>query len=593
MKIYRIISLLLIIIITSACDDFLTKDPLDTITDTPSFWNNENNIRTVAVGLYDQYFEGWRSGWSRTDWFAETNIADWNDDNAQKTATFFTRVTPATDGTDWRFTNLRRVNILIDRVDKTTDLTDEVKNHWLGVGRLMRALEYYKLVSKFGDIPLYKYALENDDKDGLYMPRQPRDVVMDFVVEDLDFAVENVKESDGIKGLNIDRYVALSFGSRIMLFEGTWQKYNENKKDNAVKYLNKAKEYSSKVIESDRYSLAVDYKSLTTSISLAGNPEVIMFREYAEGVLMHSLMSFQNTEAQGSSPSRSLIDSYLSVNGLPINQDENTLFHGDKWFFDEIKDRDPRLHAIIDTDGLRIEGVASVFAASGYFANRFVNESLIDEPGGKSSTNITDAPVMKLNEVLMNYIEAAAELQTLGAYDLSQSDFDKTINALRSRPSTNMPFVTLSGDALSVNGVTINDPDRDSDVPQIIWEIRRERRTELVYEGIRFNDIRRWGKLEYADMKLNPKLNLGAWLDKEAYIDWYNNTLSPSIPLTLQSLESITLDREGNAGYIKPILSESVMRQYSQKDYLYPIPLDQITLYKTKGVELTQNPGWN
>ena len=176
---------------------------------------------------------------------------------------------------------------------------------------------------------------------------------------------------------------------------------------------------------------------------------------------------------------------------------------------------------------------------------------------------------------------------------MSQSDFDKTINALRSRPSTNMPFVTLSGDALSVNGVTINDPDRDSDVPQIIWEIRRERRTELVYEGIRFNDIRRWGKLEYADMKLNPKLNLGAWLDKEAYIDWYNNTLSPSIPLTLQSLESITLDREGNAGYIKPILSESVMRQYSQKDYLYPIPLDQITLYKTKGVELTQNPGWN
>ena len=50
-----------------------------------------------------------------------------------------------------------------------------------------------------------------------------------------------------------------------------------------------------------------------------------------------------------------------------------------------------------------------------------------------------------------------------------------------------MPHVTLDGGQLKVNGVVINDPKRDQDVSQLLWEIRRERRVELVFEGIRFN----------------------------------------------------------------------------------------------------------
>lgn len=43
------------------------------------------------------------------------------------------------------------------------------------------------------------------------------------------------------------------------------------------------------------------------------------------------------------------------------------IYKGDKWFFDEIADRDPRLYANIDTEDLRLEGVATVIATSGYF----------------------------------------------------------------------------------------------------------------------------------------------------------------------------------------------------------------------------------
>lgn len=591
MKNIKIFSLFILSLLMFSCDDFLTRDTLDEITDTPEFWNNENNIRTYTIGLYDQFFEGYRTGWSRADWFAETNVADWNDDNAQKAATMFTKIAPATDDTNWKFDNVRRINVLIDRV-QNSKLEAETKNHWLGVGRLLRGLEYFKLVSKFGDVPWLDAPLVETDKEKLYQTRKPRTEVMDLVAQDLDFACKNIRKSDGEPKLTINRAVALAYTSRVMLFEGTWQKYRAKNNTFAKKYLTIAKDAASQIMQDGDYHLVNDYKTLTNSISLKGNPEVIIYREYEASVLTHSLMSFQNTEAQGSSPSRSLIDTYLSSNGLPIYQQENTQYKGDKWFFDEIENRDPRLYAIIDTKGLRLEGVATVYAASGYYSTRFVNESLINDAGGKSSTNITDSPVMKYNEVLMNYIESAAELSELGSHSLTQADFDKTINVLRKRPSTHMPTVTLSGNSLSVNGVVINDPMRDADVSPIIWEIRRERRTELVYEGIRFFDIRRWNKLQYSDMVLNPRVNLGAWLDKDRYVAWYNATYKPTTPLTLDALKNILLDRAGNAGYIKPISNVGFMRTYSEKDYLYPIPTDEINLYKTKGVTLTQNPGW-
>ena len=383
-----------------------------------------------------------------------------------------------------------------------------------------------------------------------------------------------------------------------MLFEGTWQKYNEKNAAKAATYLKAAKDAADQLMSMGAYSLTPNFKDLTTSVSLAGNPEVIVYREYEEGILMHSLMSFQNTEAEGSSPSRSLVESYLSANGLPIHQAENTMYKGDKWFFDEFADRDPRLYDNIDKEGLRLEGSVAVYAATGYFAHLFVNPDLKTVPGGMSSTNITDAPVMKLNEVMMNYIEAAAELADMGQYNLTQGDFDKTINALRNRPSTSMPAVTLAGSNLAVNGVTINDPDRDKgqmksgdyEVSPILWEVRRERRTELPYQGIRFNDLRRWGKLHYADMKVNPKLNLGAWLDKDAYVAWFNEQNGTS--LTVEDLKGIHLDREGNAGYIVPAIDASLLRTCEDKHYLYPIPSQEIALYQSNGYTLSQNPGW-
>lgn len=569
----------------SSCDDFLTRDPQDTVTDVPSFWNNEENLRTSFLDYYTYFFPGYRSTWQRADNFAETNVADWTDDNAQEVATLFTKVAPTSDAENWNFKKVRNMNLLLSRIQSST-LGEEAKNHWSGVARLFRAMEYAKLVQKFGDVPYYDAVVGSTDNEQLYRARDPRTTVMDKVNEDLAFACANIRVNDGTKGLTVNRAVAQGFASRIMLFEGTWQKYHANNTAKAAEYLKAAKDYAAALMQTNAYSIAPSYKSLTTSEDLAGNPEIIMYRSYVENVVMHSLMSFQNTEMEMSSPSRSFIDAFLTKNGLPIHQAGNTDYKG-KEYAKEIQNRDPRLADNIDEEsGLRLNGVAAVYAASGYYANRYVNKDLINKPGGMSNTNTTDAPVMKLNEVLMNYIEAAAELADLGQYTLTQADFDKTINAIRDRQSTQMPHVTLAGNALKVNGVEINDPDRDATVKPIIWEIRRERRVELAYEGLRFNDLRRWGKLEYADMVKNKKLNMGAWINKADY------------PENAEALAKITLCDEngkivtGNEGYIMPITEVAKMRVMADKDYLYPIPVDQITMYETHGFKLTQNPGW-
>ena len=569
----------------SSCDDFLTRDPQDTVTDVPSFWNNEENLRTSFLDYYTYFFPGYRSGWNRADNFAETNVADWTDDNAQEVATLFTKVAPTTDADNWDFEKIRNMNLLLSRI-QSSSLGEEAKNHWSGVARLFRAMEYAKLVQKFGDVPYYDAVVGSTDNEQLYRARDPRTTVMDKVNEDLAFACANIRVNDGTKGLTVNRAVAQGFASRIMLFEGTWQKYHANNTAKAAEYLKAAKDYAAALMQTNAYSIAPSYKSLTTSEDLAGNPEIIMYRSYVENVVMHSLMSFQNTEHEMSSPSRSFVDAFLTKNGLPIHQAGNTDYKG-KEYAKEIQNRDPRLADNIDEEsGLRLNGVAAVYAASGYYANRYVNKDLINKPGGMSSTNTTDAPVMKLNEVMLNYIEAAAELADLGQYTLTQADFDKTINAIRDRQSTQMPHLTLAGNALKVNGVEINDPDRDATVKPIIWEIRRERRVELAYEGLRFNDLRRWGKLEYADMTKNKKLNMGAWINKADY------------PENAEALAKITLCDEngnivtGNEGYIMPITEVAKMRVMADKDYLYPIPVDQITMYETHGFKLTQNPGW-
>ena len=162
-----------------------------------------------------------------------------------------------------------------------------------------------------------------------------------------------------------------------------------------------------------------------------------------------------------------------------------------------------------------------------------------------------------------------------------------------------MPTMTYASGALSVNGTVINDPARDPEVDPVLWEIRRERRVELMMEGRRGEDLRRWAKYEYLnseDANGNPsKTILGAYMNVNDY------PASAALSADKRGYTLFDYDDPSNKtpdkGYIMYNYAEG-MRVFKKGDlnseryYLRAIPVSQITAYSDKGFTLTQNPGW-
>lgn len=545
--------------------DFLEKLPLDRLAD-ETFWSSEANVRTFSWNFYPRYFPGYAVG-NDLSWGGFFTGQALNDEVASSGR--FTQQVPATNAT-WSgsFNWIRRANLYIDRINRVP-MADEAKNHWTGIARFFRGMEYAARVNDFGDFPWYDRVLTETDAE-LYRPRDPRTFVMDNVLKDFQFAAENVRTNDGDKTI-VNRYAVLAVMSRVFLFEGTWQKYHLNDMAKATEYLTAAKWAANEVITKGGYALGSDYQALFTSLDLSGNTEIILYRRYETGVQTHSLVSYVNREAQ-TGYTKNLIDSYLASDGLPIGL--SPLYQGDKSITQVQANRDPRIKATF-VDALRINGYISTttgYSTTGYSVHKFLNEAIKGTSEGLSSANPTDAPEIRYAEVLLNYAEAAAEL---GA--LTQADLDLSINRLRKRTGVTMPSLQVIGTQPAVNGVVYDDPKRDPTVSSLLWEIRRERRIELVMEGFRLDDLRRWKKLEYADQVQNKDINRGAWIKRSDY------------PLAT----SVVIEGGATEGYIIPLPSAATWRVYDNpKVYLDPIGLDQINLYKEQGVDLKQTIGW-
>jgi starch-binding outer membrane protein, SusD/RagB family len=560
---YKIFSLLLAIGVLTGCKkDFLERLPLDQLTD-DTYWTSENNVRAFVWGFYPDFFSGYGSGYAWGRYFSGQSL---NDDFASGNPAQFTQNVPASGG-GWSFGYVRKANILINRVQRAP-IAEEAINHWIGIGRFFRALEYHSLVKRFGDVPWYGREVTDSDEELLYKARDPRTLVMDSVLADFEYAAEHVRESDGAAGLTVNRYVVLAFMSRVFLYEGTWQKYHLNNATKAAEYLEAAKWAADQVIASGDYQVAPDYRGIFNSLSLAGNKEVILYREYATGALTHSLNSYVNKEPQ-TGASKNAIDAYLAEDGLPIGL--SPAYQGDKTVADVLSNRDPRINETF-VPQLRLNGEIPNYSTSGYAVHKFLNEDIKDLAEGNGSLNPTDGPVIRYGEVLVNYAEAAAELG-----NLTQADLDKSINKLRDRADVQMPHLEVLGDQPAIGGVVYDDPERDPTVPSLLWEIRRERRIELMMEGFRLDDLKRWKKLEYTDTQGNPTINRGAWIVKAEH----------------PGMKDVKIENDAAEGYVVPAWKPETQRLFTDpRVYLDPLPTDQIKLYQDMGKELTQNPGW-
>lgn len=534
---------------TVSCTDFLDRQPLDQFSD-GNFWTSENNVSAFAFGLYDQ-FDGYGNGNATRGFY----FKQFNDDMVSQAFSDFDKNAPASS-TNWAWDMIRKANVLLERVPGVP-MSDAAKKHWIGVAKFFRAYEYFNKVKNYGDVPWINKSLDIKDDKILYKARDPRALVMDSVLADLNYACTNMYTPQGDNRLN--RNVALALKSRVCLFEGTFRKYH--KISDYEKFLQAAKDASAELINSNTYKLCDNYRSIYNSEDLSKNSEMILYKVYLAGVITHGMSGFLTSSTTIAGLNKGAIESYVCKDGLPISQ--SSLYKGDKKIEDVLTNRDNRLNQTID-DGLcyvnhTYKGTTST---TGYKDFKFVNENL-SSADRLAPNNTTDAPIFWLSEVYLNYAEACVELGTL-----TQSDLDMSINKLRARAGV-APLKILGGLPYSgTNGdVAINDPKRDSDVSPMIWEIRRERRVELMMDGFRYDDLMRWSKGKYLDTTYNPELFVGANIKE--------TDPAPSNKIIVNA-----------NGYI---VAYNTTRTFDEnKHYYLPIPTGQITL----NPQLTQNPGW-
>lgn len=562
-----------IIFASHGCNKFLTIPPLDDFTD-DNYWTQEANVETFAWGLYDQFI-GYGT-YTNADFYFQKEGDNsyemkYSEDLLNSSFLGFPNGVYTTNSNwDDYYANIRKTNLMLERIDQV-DMLDTAKDHWNGVAKFFRAYNYFSLVSAWGDVPMPLTYASPDNLEEIYLPRSDRKVVVQQIIDDLNSAASNLYTAAADCEINSD--VAKALLARVALFEGTFRKFHGL--GDYDELLTLAASTAQELISSGSYSLASTFKSKFISTSLSGNSEMILYKRYEQNVLAHSIQAYTHCSAPAiNGLTKYAVESYVCTDGLPISQ--SPLYKGDKGIDNVRSDRDGRLlDAIFEDLGFYGAPFANILVSStGYVT------SLYDDPDvAKDAADVTleggnhiDAPLFTISEIYLILAEAKAELGTL-----TQSDLDATINKLRAR--ANVVPLTLSGSDVLAGGVVINDPVRTSAlesttkggiVSPIIWEIRRERRVELMgWLLLRHSDLDRWAKGEYMTSADNKDVMLGAWIG------------------TAPSGSEIKVDENG---YIEAFPQYS--RSFNDKYYLDPIPQDNIILYNNKGITLEQNPGW-
>lgn len=535
-------------------------------------------------------------------------------DNAAKNATGTYEVGAYTTNTStsWSWGSIRNVNYFL-KYNTSSNVSEPIRNNYSGIARLFRAYLYFNKLVQYGAVPWIDIPLEPDSPE-LYKAQDSRDVIISKMIEDLDFAAANITEDKITPNSNrVNRWTALFFKSRVCLFEASFRKYHATGSKYGKEYLKDCKitaeelyrqaaDAAQEIIEKGPYRLYTgtpyangrgSYRELFISDN-AVSQEVMLSLALDPVLQLGEANWYYNSSTYGPHlcMTHAFAKTYLNLDGTPYNDKKGDTY---KTFAEETSGRDYRLNQTIrgadytckDKEGVFVPTPANMTGHSltGYQFTKYVMDD-ISFDGGR--TNYNDVPIARYAEVLLNYAEAKAELGTL-----TDSDWEKTIGALRGRagitggldkkPTTADPYM------MSIyTGVT--DP--------VILEIRREREIELILEGLRLNDLKRWacGKLwETAAWDgiyipaLNTPLDLNGDGTNDVFVtedSKYSGPYKSIAMYTGDNLKVVKLADDTKGGYR---LNYEISRVWNDNMYIYPIP--EIVIQKNPN--LKQNPGWD
>ncbi|MBQ9193895.1 MAG: RagB/SusD family nutrient uptake outer membrane protein [Bacteroidales bacterium] len=603
MKRYILPAIALVIGLTS-CSDFLNRTPKSDMAP-ENYFRDETDLQLFSNTFYNNLLDK-EPYEEQSDQLVCLNLSTFLRGGNSRTV--------PNSGGGWgsgsgAWGDLRKMNTLLENVDKCTDAAAVAK--YSGLTRFFRAYFYFNMVKRFGDVPWINAQLETDSED-LYRPRDSREVILGHMLEDIDFAIDNLPAE--VSPYRVNRWTALALKARFCLFEGTFRKYHDPAQHpdmyvvplpsdarSAQQYLQLAADAARELIDDGPYKLAgvKDYRTLFADVDANRDEFILAIKNDQSLQVCNNATAFAMMTTQGTPGfTRKFVASVLMADGSRFTDREG-------WetmqFAEEMKDRDPRLAAITVGTGAIWLGDETVSApdlnctVTGYQVMKFVMDKTLPE-WGRVDKSYNDMPVFRYAEVLLNYAEAKAELGTL-----TQEDADLTVNALRAR-------VGMAGRLDVADANAHPDPYLLSEEfgyrnvsgtnQGVILEIRRERALELAMEGFRLADLLRWREGKCLEQPIYGMYFPGTGRydlsgDNVADINIWTGTDPKSKDVSDFELgvpTGIELT-DGDKGYVYH--HANVTRSFDEgRDYYYPIPTKERQLYHEKGVDLKQNPGW-
>lgn len=584
------IFLIAAVILAFSCKKNLEKYPLDSLTPTQAF-SNEQDLQLYVNSFYQmvpsaQAVYG-ESGVIQGYYLHGNVLSDitiWDQKNTYLHGGF-----TAKDAQGWSWTDLRNINYFLEHYQQA-NIPQDRKNHFAGIARFFRAWFYYDKVNMFGDVPWYGKVLSSADPD-LYKGRDPRTLVMDSVMADLTFASNNISAVKSTS--SVSKWTALALKSRICLYEGTYRKYHTELglTGSANAWLDSAASSARQVMLSGQYSLhntnspTKDYRALFTSETPLAD-ETILARIYNDGqkIYHNATGFFSNYGKYQPSFTKRFINTYLKIDGSRFT---DVAGYDTIQFQYETLGRDARLAQTIRTPGYkRSDGtVAPPYLAAAAVSGYQILKFSLDDPRldlvGNSYNSI---PVIRYAEVLLNYAEARAEQ---GSF--TTADWDQTIGLLRKRAGiTNLTMPTTMDPYMQANFYT-----SITSVP--LMEIRRERDIELAAEGFRYTDLKRW-----KEGRLLKKQRDGIYVPQEGQLLDLNSdnkpdvafvTNTPSNPVAgvyyFKINNGVAALSNGTSGRL--LYQLNLTPSYPDYKYYAPLPYTELLLNKN----LVQNPVWD
>ncbi|TAL77409.1 MAG: RagB/SusD family nutrient uptake outer membrane protein [Bacteroidetes bacterium] len=569
MKNLRYILTVLVLLLLNSCEKFIDLQPLNQISSN-DYWKTTSDLKNYMLQFYPVSFPN-------SEMVSQT--AGNSDDmlNLSPSAIMNGERVKATGNWKNDWVNIRNINIFFSNYQKCTDLLSTY-SQYLGEAYFFRAWFYFNLVKTYGDVPWYSKPIEIDSETELMRPRDPRTLVVDSILANLDKAVLYLGNKATTGNNRINKEAALAFKTRVALNEGTWQKYHASdvfgtSGANPTKYF-QACISAAEELMSGSYSVGIyntgnpdkDYYQLFGFDNMNSINEVLLYKSFnaAEGY-GNMAQNYLTGEPNSKGATWELVSSYLGKNGLPYDYSGLAATTKGNAFLTKIAtDCDPRLSATVFIPGdliaqdlskyfiiPPIDKGGTLLCPTGFMVKKSTNPNTINSGRSYGVLGNTGFIILRYGEVLLNYAEAKYELDNTVAYT--------QLNLLRRRAG--MPDFAVIPQSSDLNPVTYGYAVTDA-----LYEIRRERRVEMALEGYRDEDYMRW-----------------------AAASIFIGKRSKGYPYSAAEFPAFTpkLDANGLIDYYQTMLPNGYQFRTGQ-DYLNSIPQDEITI----NPNLTQNPGW-